>query len=119
MLCTTPFRTSQSIQRALSLTFNGYSAPAGVNGALTFVAITRTSDNSLAFSTVGNNNLNSASLLANTLLPGTNYDLTHHLQRAHRFGSQTGFVPAADSFVAYDLRTDLLVTHHSRCIGGA
>jgi hypothetical protein len=93
---------------AINLTFNPFIAPAGVNTPLTFLLINRVSDGTIAFSDSGTNTLSSAFVAANTLLPGTQYDLS--IVYSDRLLTANAGFSGATAFSAYDLRTDLFFT---------
>ena len=93
---------------AITLDWNSYATPTGVNTPLIFVGISQVSDGSLAFGTSGNNLLTSATVAPNTLQPGTQYDLD--LVYSARIVTENAGFGTGTSFASYDVRTDLLFT---------
>jgi hypothetical protein len=89
----------------ITLTWNPYATPAGINTPLIFLAISRASDGALVTGTSGNNSLASFTVPANVLQPGTQYDVDLVFS-ARNATANAGFGGAA-SFYSYDLRTDL------------
>ena len=110
------FNSLQGLNSTLtdSVTFDSYSTPAGVNTPLTFFQITRVSDNATVFSTSGSNTLTSVLLPANTLTPGTQYDLD--VVFSSRLVIDNAGFGSATSFVAFDRRTDVLFTTESAAV---
>jgi hypothetical protein len=92
----------------ISLSWNPYVAPLGVNTPLTFIGITRVSDGVLAFGTSGSNLFASTVVPGNTLQPGTQYDLD--LVYSARIATPNAGFGGAGSFASFDLRTDLIFT---------
>ncbi len=93
---------------AIDLTWNSYATPSGVNTPLIFIGITQVSGGTLVFGTSGINTFTSSIVAANTLQPGTQYDLDI-VYSARNLTSSAGF-STATSFTAYDVRTDLVFT---------
>ena len=93
---------------SINLTFNPFTAAAGVNQPLTFIGITRVSDGMSVFGLSGDNTLSSAFVGANTLAAGTQYDLS--IVYSSRIVTRNAGFGGAESFVAYDVRTDLVFT---------
>jgi PEP-CTERM motif len=79
-----------------------------VNSPTTFLGISKVSDGGLAFGTSGPNSLTSALVGANTLLPGTEYDLD--IVYSARISTGDAGFGTATSFAAYDVRTDPFFT---------
>ena len=113
---TIPFFTNNaftSLQGAnsassINLSWNPYATPPGINTPLIFVGVTRVSDNTFVAGTSGSNALNSFTIPANTLQPGTQYDLD--LVYSARNGTANAGFGGANSFYSYDVRTDLVFT---------
>jgi hypothetical protein len=75
---------------------------------LTFIGITNVATNQTVYSTSGPNTLTSATVAANTLAPGTQYDLD--IVYSDRVSTMNAGFGTATAFTGYDLRTDLLFT---------
>jgi hypothetical protein len=93
---------------AITLTWNAFTAPTGVNTPLIFIGISEVSTGQSVFGISGDNTITSTTVAANTLLPGTQYDLDI-VYSARLQTPNAGFTDAT-SFTAYDLRTDLVFT---------
>ena len=94
--------------QAITLTFNPFTAAAGVNAPLTFIGINRVSDGASVFGTSGDNTLSSANIAANTLQAATKYDLS--IVYSDRISTPNAGFGNATGFVGYDVRTDLIFT---------
>ncbi len=93
---------------AITLTWNPFTAPAGVNTPLIFIGITQVSDGQAVYGTSGDNTITSTTVSANTLQPGTQYDLD--IVYSDRITTPNAGFNGATAFVAFDLRTDLVFT---------
>lgn len=92
----------------LSLAWSGFTPAPGINTPLVFLDITRVSDGQVQFERRGDNTLNSVLISANTLAPGTTYDLD--LVYDNRIDTAGAGFANATSEVAFDTRTDITFT---------
>jgi hypothetical protein len=92
----------------LSLTWSGFTPVAGINTPLIFLDITRVSDGQVQFERRGDNTLNSVLIPAQTLAPGTTYDLD--LVYDNRIDTAGAGFTNATSEIAFDTRTDVTFT---------
>jgi len=95
-------------QSAITLTWNAFTPSMGVNTPLIFIGISQVSDGQSVFGISGDNTITSTMVGANTLLPGTQYDLD--IVYSDRLLTPNAGFTDATSFSAYDLRTDLIFT---------
>jgi hypothetical protein len=103
------YTTLQGVNAAstINLTFNPYTS--SLNTPLTFIGITNVSTDQLVASVSGPNTLSSATFVANTLAPGTTYDLDIVYSNREVTAGPPGF-GTSSAFYSYDLRTDLIFT---------
>ena len=92
----------------IHLTFNPYTST-GLNAPLTFIGITNVGTGQLVYGSSGSNTFSSATVAANTLAPGTTYDLDIVYSNRNATAGPPGFGNST-AFYAYDLRTDLTFT---------
>ncbi|WP_435018387.1 hypothetical protein TA3x_000359 [Tundrisphaera sp. TA3] len=94
--------------RSILLTFNPFTAPAGTTNASTFLKITRVADGVPVYDMSGPSSLSSASVGANTLAAGTQYNLS--IVYSSRISTPGAGFGGATSLISYDLRTELTFT---------
>jgi hypothetical protein len=102
------YNSLQNLNAALAdtITFNGFSPVSGSNESDIFITITKTSDNSVAYSTELTNTTTSLTLLANTLAAGTSYNL--EVDYSSRLNGTGSFNGVNTPFIAgYDVRTEI------------